>query len=245
MATEEASLETIVDKRTNALDLEKLVQNATWKELLVSLVDTNALDPWNIDLGKIVEGYVEAVRRMKVLDLHVPANIILAASVLLRIKSEAVVISSWEEPLQDVEADGVHMERILPSVPELISNLRLQPHKKITLQELMDALDEAVQIKEDREQLFTASNETMQFFIDQNDIDQKSDRIFEMVKQNLDKTGMVTFTELSRPFASGQEVLVELFIPLIFLSHNERINIMQEKFFDEIIVSLNNGHVNG
>lgn len=68
------------------LNLQEFVRNATWRELLVDLIDENKLDPWDIDIIKVVDSYVSAVRKMQIMDLHIPANIILAASILLRMK---------------------------------------------------------------------------------------------------------------------------------------------------------------
>jgi segregation and condensation protein A len=244
MATDEATTVVVIGVNSKELDLERLVQNTTWKELLLDLVQKNQLDPWDIDLGKIVDGYVDAVRRMKVLDLHIPANMILAASVLLRIKSETVVIASWDEP-PEPEAQLALGERILPDVPALVSKLRMQPHKKVTLQELMDALDEATQIKEERDGYLDNHHEIVDFAIDSRDIDEKIDRIYDMVKGHIGADGMTTFSELARPYSGSSELLVELFIPLIFLSHKEKINMMQEEFFGDILISINGVAQNG
>ena len=75
------------------LNLQEFVKNATWRELLVELVDSNQLDPWNIDIVKVVDSYIAVVRKMQVMDLHIPANIVLAASILLRMKRETITYS--------------------------------------------------------------------------------------------------------------------------------------------------------
>jgi chromatin segregation and condensation protein Rec8/ScpA/Scc1 (kleisin family) len=52
------------------LNLQEFVKNATWRELLIELVDTSQLDPWDIDIIKVVDSYIAAIRKMQVMDLQ-------------------------------------------------------------------------------------------------------------------------------------------------------------------------------
>ena len=224
-------------------NLEDFVKNATWRELLLELVQTNKLDPWNIDIIKVVDGYVEIVKKMKVMDLHVPANIILAASILLRMKSDTLRVF---EPEPIPEPEEIPMtERILPEVPQLVPRMRLQPNKRVTLMELMGALDEVMKIKQQRELTAKVAAAPMQFYINKEDIDEKIESIYKMLQGNMDNTGLTTFAYLANKFSHTESILIDLFIPLLFLAHKQRVIIMQEKFFDEIFIKLNNGKENG
>ncbi len=220
------------------LNLEEFVKNATWRELLVELVDSNKIDPWNIDLIKVVDGYIAFIKQMKVLDLHVPANIILAASILLRLKSETIKIFEIEEPVQEMEEPLQTGPRVYPEVPPLVPRIRLQPSRKITLIELMDALNQAMKVKEDRESFIEEAHQIVPFYINKEDIDEKIDNIYSMVSGNLDKEGFTTFADLANKFTHEESILLDLFIPLLFLAHKGRVLIIQEKFFDEIIIKL-------
>ncbi len=217
------------------LSMEEFVKEATWRELLVELVETNQLDPWNIDIQKVVDGYIDAVKRMKVLDLHVPANIILAASILLRLKSDTLNVFEIPEPEEVYEPTA---PRVIPEVPPLIPRLRMQPNKRVTLTELMVALDDAIKLKQKRELLIKEHNIPMQFTINKEDIDQKIEHVLEMVKGNLDKEGITTFANLANTFSNTESILLDLFIPLLFLAHKDRIAIAQERFFDEIFIRV-------
>ncbi len=239
--TEEVMLTATSQEQVNLeKDFEGFVKIATWKELLIDLVNTNKLDPWNIDLIKVVDGYVSVVKKMKVLDLRVPANIILAASVLLRMKSESFRVFEIEEPHDDA-VETAAMERIRPEVPELVPRLRLQPNKRVTLMELMAALDEVIKIKEKRELLVQASETPVSFYVDKEDIDEKIERTFSVIVENADGTGLTTFAYLANKFSHQDSILTGLFVPLLFLAHKQRVIIMQEKFFDEIFIKLNDG----
>ena len=237
MATTTTDMVTITATSSGQLRLEEFVKNVTWRELLYELVETNKLDPWNVDIVKVVDGYVSLVSQMKVMDLHLPANIILAAAILLRLKSDTLKI--FELPKEEVPEDlATAGPRILPEVPPLSPRLRLQPNRKITLTELMQALDEAMKLKEKKETYAETIPEPMQFVIEKVDIDTKIENIFSIVKTNADNTGLTTFANLANKFNNSESILLDLFIPLLFLAHKEKIALAQEKFFDEIFVKV-------
>ena len=221
------------------VDLEDFVKNATWRELLVELVETNKLDPWDIDIAKVVDSYVAVVKEMRVLDLHMPANIILAASILLRMKSETIGVFA-EQELQPEEPLALQ-ERVLPEVPELVPRLRMQPRRKISLNELMSALNEAIKMSEKREVIRKEMLEPLAIIVASNgDIDEKIDNAFGLVKRNIDTEGVTTFARIAGGFGSIESKLVDLFVPLLFLANMRKIALMQEEFFDEIFISLGN-----
>jgi segregation and condensation protein A len=219
------------------LNLQEFVKNATWRELLTELIATNKIDPWDIDLIKVVDSYIDAVKKMRVMDLHIPANIILAASILLRMKSDTINILQIEETLEAEEP--VQPGRVPPDVPNLVPRLRLQPKRKITLNELMDALGDAIKVNERRESIVRQRAEPVNIIIEKDDIDEKMSNAYNLVKQNVDREGMTTFAQLSASFSSIESKLLALFVPLLFLAHNGELILMQDEFFNEIFVKLN------
>ncbi len=228
---------------SSGLNLQEFVKNATWRELLMELVDTNRLDPWDIDIIKVVDSYIDAVKKMRVMDLHIPANIILAASILLRMKSETISILPIEEPIP-IE-DAIQQGRVIPEIPNLVPRLRLQPKRKVTLGELMDALGDAIKINERRETIVRQRAEPINMQIEKDDIDQKIAHVSKLVNENVDREGLTTFAKLSSGFKSIEGILLGLFVPLLFLAHKGEIILMQEQFFNEIFVKLNDGKDGG
>jgi len=220
------------------LDLNELVRTATWREVLMELVESNSIDPWNIDIVKVVDSYIAVVRKMQVMDLHIPANIVLAASLLLRMKSETINIFPVDESAYVEEGTELQAGRVLPEVPPLISKLRLQPKRKITLEELMNALGDAIKLNEKRERIVIERTEPLSFAVDRDDIDEKMDRAYKLVKENVDREGMTTFGHLAKSFNSIENMLLGLFVPLLFLAHNRQLTLTQDEFFKEIFVKL-------
>ncbi|MCL4372168.1 segregation/condensation protein A [Candidatus Marsarchaeota archaeon] len=220
----------------DTIDLQELVSNATWQELLTKLVETKKLDPWNIDIAAIVDSYISAVQKMKLLDLFVPANVVFAASVLLRIKSESIKIIE-DEP----EEDGVleAFRRQAPAVEELVPKLRHQPNAVVTLQELISALDEAMAFEAKRmERIAASAPAPLQLNIDTEDIDDKIDSVLGLVKRSIDPAGMTTFDAIAGAFYSSDSILVDLFVPLLYLYHRGALQMFQEEFFKEIFIKV-------
>ncbi len=214
-------------------DIEALVTEATWKDVLVELVRKNELDPWDIDITDIVERYVGAVKRMKVLDLRVPANIILAAAILLRLKSELLQI---EEQAQQEPGDG--QEESARYVPPngITLRMRLQPRRRVTLNELIAALEEAMKLREYKEQ--AAVPITVPIHLEHTDIEADIASVFSLVKAHADSSRMVTYSTLCE-VANKENSLVSVFVPLLFLASKAKVLLIQETFFGDIVVVLN------
>ena len=223
------------DGLQRTLDLRELVKEATWKDVLMSLVESNSVDPWDIDIGKIANEYVQTIKKMKVMDLHIPANMTLAASILLRMKSDTMVM--FKEEVQ-MEADGMAVQRQTPEVPELIPKFRLQPHKKVTLTDLMDALDEAIKMTDQRAVSATEMEAPLDFVVVKEDIDVKIASAYKLLSSNMSASGSVEYSTLARLFGSERNAISDLFIPLLFLTDRKEIDISQEVFFGDIMISL-------
>ena len=228
-------------------NLEEFIKNATWKELLIHLVETNKLDPWNINISEIVEKYTDTIKKIKMLNLIIPANMVLAASVLLRIKSDTISIAdtSVEEvsnPEED-ESGSIYVER--PNLEPLVFKIRPAPSRKITLEELMQALDQSIKKEIKREETLKESNIVLEFKVDRSDIDKKIDSAYQLIKGNADSYGVAMFSNLSRNFEDKSTILLDLFVPMLFLAKYRRVSISQEEFFGDIMIKLNESKTDG
>lgn len=220
----------------NGSDVIALVnQDATWRDVLLDLVDKEKLDPWNIDIIEVVDGYVSTVKKLKVIDFRVPANIILAAAILLRMKANVLSMPNYDEVPEMVDEAGFVRPDIM--VDPLNLRLRVAPKRRISLNELISALDEAMKIKDTRLTAMPSVPMTLPITLENFDIETETERIYQVIKKNADRSRMLTFTHLTS-VSSTDDVLLGLFIPLLFLAHKEKVTLIQEKFFSEIIISL-------
>ncbi len=233
MATMQTELLVEINNSSDVIDLVNT--DATWRDLILDLVEKNKLDPWNIDIIDIVDKYVDTVKKLKVLDLRVPANIILAAAILLRLKSNYISLQDYGETGEVGTEGGFERPNII--VDQLNVRLRLPPTRKISLTELISALDEAMKIKETHLSPSQKQTTFIPIKLENFDIEAETEKLYDIIKENMDNSKMVTFSYLSK-LSSISDPILGLFIPLLFLVHKGRATVLQERFFAEIIIAL-------
>ena len=136
---------------TQVFSLESIVSKPTWKEILLELIDTKRLEPWKIDIVQIADNYMKKIREMEKISLVIPANIILAASILLRYKSEYL---RFEEPVQVIVPleEGAEFEEM----PQLELSARIPPKRQITLDELIQEMEKIIRVSKPDMKIFVA-----------------------------------------------------------------------------------------
>jgi len=214
------------------LDLEALVAETNWKEMLIDLVETEKLDPWSIDIAVIADKFVERVRTLQMLDLHVAANVILASSILLRMKTETLLFEEQEE-----EQNGGIETKEVPQIPSLTLKLRLPPPRRLTLQELIKAIEEIMKIQQHvKKTIQPIQQNVFQINMNEKDIDALIEETFKSIKENVDSYGLVTFSQLIKN--KDLEGIIKVFVPLLFLEKNGKVLLFQERFFGEIFIKV-------
>jgi len=218
------------------INLEKIVSQPTWRDILMELVATEKLDPWNIDVVEISEQYIIKIKNMKSMDLRIPANLILAAAIMLRFKSDALQLEEEEQ----VVASEVFVDESLPPVeiPMLELRTRIPPKRKVTLDELLVAMEKVFDDQKKREE-HTQNVDipaVMNIKLPEFDIDDRMNEVYQRAKKLADKEGLVTFSQLIRE--RTREEIVFTLLPLLFLVQNGKVKLFQEKIFAEIFIQI-------
>ena len=121
-----------------------------WQEIIYDLINTEQLDPWDIDIIILTKGYLEKISEYEETDFFVSSKVLLAAALLLRIKSEVLLnkhIKSIDEILfGKEEKKQLILERIEldEEIPELVPRTPMPRFKKVTLKELIESLNKAI-----------------------------------------------------------------------------------------------------
>lgn len=217
-----------------AVDLEKIVVQPTWREMLVELVASEQFDAWNIDIVGIADKYLEKIKELQVLELHVPANIILAASILLRFKSEAL---QFEEQVQEM-AEEVFIEDGKPPVeiPLISLRTRIPPKSKATLPELLTALDRVLSEKKERAERPIIAPQIIELELQKYNIEEKMADLLLRIQSNADSEGLAAFSSL---LAERNPLeIVRTLLPLLHLSQEAKVSLIQDEIFGEIFIHL-------
>ena len=238
-----AKLQTLLEERTAAksefidqnsdLNLEKIIVYPTWREMLYDMIYDYGIDPWNIDIEKITSIYIEKIRKIQLLDLRIPANLILAAAILLRIKTYRM-ISYQQQTTIDEFVEHIPYNQI--NAIELRG--RIPPKGRITIEDLVNAIEEVIKITKKREEQnqHVESLPQIQIKLSEFRVDKEMEKLYQKIKQNTDSYGLVTFSQLLEEKTKKQ--IIYTFIPLLFLAQNGKINLMQEEIFGEIFIRL-------
>ena len=218
------------------LRLEKLVEFPTWREMLLDLVAAKRLDPWNIDIVEVTSGYIDRINKMEMLDLRVPANLILAAAILLRFKSDAL---RFEEEAQVIVEETFVDEDAGPEViPVLELKTRIPPTRMVTLDELLLAMEKVFDEQKKREEHAQKIEipSVINIQLPEFNIEQRMATVYERVLEEKDSEGLSTFSAiLSDRSALG---IITTLLPLLHLVQDRKLTIFQEKFFGEIFIRV-------
>src|SRR3990167_8829587 len=63
----------------------------TWQSIIYELVKTEQMDPWDIDVSILTQKYIEMLRSLKEHDFRISGKVVLAAAILLKLKSNKLV----------------------------------------------------------------------------------------------------------------------------------------------------------
>jgi segregation and condensation protein A len=218
------------------LPLTSIVGKPSWKQLLIELVITEKVDPWDVDIVKVSDGFFRMVKQMEKVDFHIPANIILASAILLKYKSNALRI--WIEPAaeeiqeESTETDGEEMA-ILSLKP------RLPPRGQITLDELISEMERVIKYDDMERPKKQASiiPEIMDFPLPDYDIEAEMNSLYSRMKSEADEEGLVLFSRLVDG-KSTQETILTL-APLLHLAQEKAVGLRQDKWWGEIFIKVN------
>lgn len=63
----------------------------SWQTIIYDLINSEQLDPWDINLSVLANKYIEKVRLLEEANFFISSKVLLAASLLLRLKSEILL----------------------------------------------------------------------------------------------------------------------------------------------------------
>lgn len=218
-----------------------------WQEIIYDLINTEQLDPWNVDIVILTNKYLEKVQSLEEADFFVSSKVLLAASLLLRIKSEILLnkyIKSIDDILfgrkEEIKKSGIERIELEDEIPDLIPRSPMPRFRKVTLKELLESLNKAIitenrRIKKEvvnRSALIESSVSLPRRTINIKDkireVFNKLDLHFRENKEHV----KIAYSEFIG--SDERDKRIEYFYPLLLLENNHKVWLHQEKHFDEI-----------
>jgi len=220
-----------------------------WQEIIYDLINTEQLDPWDINIMVLTDKYLKKLADLEEADFFVSSKVLLAASLLLRIKSE-ILLNKYIKSIDEIlfgskEVKKYPLERIEldKEIPELTPRSPIPRFKKVTLQELLESLKKAVKTENRRIHKEIINRNALREggialpkkrISIKNKIKEVYQGLLVHFKENGDKK-RVSFTEF---IGKDKEERIISFGPLLHLENQKKVWLDQEAHFEEIYIWL-------
>lgn len=231
--------------------MDMITSDYPWEQVIYKVICEEAMDPWDLDLTKLTEVFIDVLAKMKKLDFRIPAKYIIITAVLLKMKADHLdfidmVKESLEGPdpypedmLDSFEGqDEVPLEGSKKSFDAIKLHEKRIHHRKVMFEELVWALRRAIKTETRRDR--RAAKAVPDIKIERVDI---SNRIKELYKR-ID-TILARLKDEEVPFSSvveewNRESILKAFMPLMHLDSEQKVDCRQEEVFKEIYISRRN-----
>jgi segregation and condensation protein A len=212
--------------------LKVIIEKESWEEVIYYIVNIEKIDPWNVDVAKLCDGFISFIRRAKELDFKIPAKVVFVASILLRMKAEYLLMKE-EEEIEKKEEEIPEFFDVKPEMLKLAYPIKRIPRRQITLSELILALKRIMDLEKKRKERKERLSQKLQKGIDwEEDIEKRIQIVLQKIEELYVKKGKVEFREIVEKWE--REEIVKSFLPLLHLEKNKEIKTEQEDFFKEI-----------
>ncbi len=229
------------------LDLLLKKDEITWQSILYELIKTEQMNPWDIDVGLLTQKYLETLKKLKEVNFFLSGKVILAAAILLKIKSDKLLTEElarldshlFPQEIEELEELADFIDYPKPN-PTLTIKTPQARRRKVTIQDLVDALEKALEVDKRRklrrlqEQVVPLNLKIPEKKID---ITEKIKEIYSRIMVFLsNKKEKLTFTKLVN--SDKKEEKIYTFIPLLHLENQNKVCMEQEEPFGEIEIKL-------
>lgn len=242
MSPEDAEGSTEKIKKPSENDiLNIIIEETSWEEVISYIITEEGMDPWDIDIVELADAFLRHLRKLKEFNFKVPSRIIIVTSILLRMKAEILMWEEEEKRKRIEEEEEIDISK----VPKLEPPIKRMPKRKVTLDELAEALGKAFKTKDIREKKMARAkknfNEAVRIEEEKIDFEKKINDLYSRITDVLGKLrkGNLTFSELV-PDWTREDIVVN-FLPLLHLSTDGKVKCKQKELFKEIYIQLYEG----
>lgn len=224
-------------------------EEVSWKTILQDLVLAEQMNPWDIDVSLLTHKYIQVIKNMQENNLRISGRVLLAAAILLKIKTTHLVendISKLDLLIQQTEEVEETLSEVLDEQSRrrkkgmeqytLIPRHPQPRNRKVSIHDLITALQHAMATKKK----ILAQIRPVKFVVPKKvDIMGVIREVYHKLQYYTQKenTATLPFSTLLPPRA-GRREKVYTFIPLLHLENEQRVEMTQEKPFEEIKVTL-------
>ena len=219
----------------------------TWQSIIFDLVKSEQMDPWDIDISTITQKYIHMLKTLKEHDFRVSGKVLLAAAILLKMKSHKLVgedlneldrlLIGVEEEMEELGFEDANEIAKLGEIPTLIPRTPQPRKRKVSIYDLVEALERALEVKK-RRLLHSIPPLNLEAPKKKKDITEIIREVYFRIKSFFTTTIKETLTFAKLLPSESREDKVHTFIPLLHLAQQNKIELVQESPFGEIQIML-------
>jgi chromatin segregation and condensation protein Rec8/ScpA/Scc1 (kleisin family) len=254
MTPTEAQRMANVEDRTQKQILDIIVRqdDVSWKNIIFGLIETEQMDPWDINISLIAAKFIEQLKKLQEMDFRISGKVVLASAVLLKLKAEKLrdeelaalerFIQTAEEPidlgldeLQDLEEPFNSGEK-----PQLIPRTPQPRKRKVSVYDLVEALEQALEA-DARRPVHIAPRTLDTIDPPQHHIDisliirEVYDRIYGHYEVER-SDAKIYLSQIAR--STDRKDMVMTFIPLLHLENARKVHMDQPEHFGPVAIHL-------
>lgn len=220
-----------------------------WQEIIYDLINTEQLDPWDVDIIILTDKFFEKVQSLEEADFFVSSKVLLAAALLLRIKSE-ILLNKYIKSIDEILFGNKELESRKPlerieldeEIPELVPRSPIPRFRKVTLKELIESLGRAIKTENRRiNKEIISKNALREVGISlpkrrisiKNKIREIYDSLLKIFED--EKERKISLTQF---VGENKEEKIISFSPLLHLENQQKVWLDQEAHFEEIYIWL-------
>jgi len=222
--------------------LELITSEYSWEQVIYKIIAWEGIDPWDLDLKRLSEAFLQYLEKLEELDFKIPAKYLIIAAVLLRMKSdhleffENLVYGDVEaEELEaDIEGESISPNETRIDINPITVPARRRPTRKIIIEELVAALRKALATHERRKE--KRIKRIGQIHIRKENLNERITELYRRIESILSemKKDEIKFSKLVKKWE--REEILNTFLPLIHLDNNKKVRCRQDNIFDEIFI---------
>ena len=204
-------------------------------EVLVELAKRGDIDPWDIDIARATEKFLEYIDSLEKRDLRIPARTLLYASILLRLKSDSMEGQKEEEPeaeAEEQESADVEEYEALPRPP-----VRRHTKRPVTLDELISELKKAEMVgrrKAMRDRWPTTEEKALDLSHDEG-IEDRIKALGPILDDMFMTRKKVSFLDINSRNSESEDGVTN-YVSLLFMAHRRQVWLDQEEIFGDLFV---------
>jgi segregation and condensation protein A len=222
--------------------LEMIIKEESWEELIYNIVSYEGMNPWDIDIIKLTDSFMKYMEGLRTLDFRIPSKVVLVAAILLKLKAD--VLSPLKVEETEYFPENAELSPEFQMISQQLEKMSLKPpierhvKRKVTLEELVDALQKAMRVQDKKEHIKRVLGRRLKGgIVDEVDIEVRINELMSEIDDLLIKlkAEKVEFSKIVEKWERDE--IVKHLMPLLYLSSRGKVGTEQEEFFKEIYIT--------